>query len=578
MGSEGISGVGPGVDGERGGPDRRELVGPLLWILGLILVVDLYAVWFVRSERTLYHADQVAYWSFSSRLAEAATERPAAAVQAVARSVASSDVNLLPAGPIAAVMMMAGDSRLVYILSILTLYGLAVGLALVFALRRIGGVHRPWVPALALLLLSTLWRPVFIGYLDLGGVALALVVLALVLSPPERGRWQMMALAGAMLALLTLFRRWWTVWAVGFAATLTVVAVCDFVVAMRRDRKAAVRQLAVPAVVGLSAALTLLVLAAPITVQRLTTDYGDRFAAYALTGLREHVAAVVGHWGLLGLALVGWAAVVALRSSATPRAAVFLCLQLAITYAVMVSIQGHSPQHWYLYSPQVLVLLGMGCARVAGSLGGRRRRAALGALAGAGALIAAAVYLPAAARLADACGPLFPADRLRPQVREDLPEVERLLTYLDRMVGAGPARIYVLASSDTLSDQGLAFANLSLGAHHEALRAILSAAHVDRRDGFPRGLLQADVILVGEPVQVHLRAEDQRVVTEPVASFLSGTDIAGAFRRLPETFLVGDGVRVHVFVRQRANDVSEIEALSSRLRAAYPDRPDIFAP
>jgi len=86
------------------------------------------------------------------------------------------------------------------------------------------------------------------------------------------------------------------------------------------------------------------------------------------------------------------------------------------------------------------------------------------------------------------------------------------------------------------------------------------------------------VVLVGEPLQVHLRAEEQRVVTEPAESFLEGTDIAGAFRRLPEEFVLQGGVRVHIFVRQRPNTMQEIEALSERLRAAYPDRPEIYAP
>jgi hypothetical protein len=551
----------------------------LLWILGLIVVLEVYSLWFVGNERTLYHADQVAYWSFSSGLAKAAADRPMAAVQAVARSVALNDVNLLPAVPIAAVMMVAGDSRLVYILSIITLYGLAVALALAFALRRIGGIVQPWVAPMVLLLLPTIWRPVFIGYLGIGGVALALVVLALVLpKPPDRVGWRQMALAGAVLALLTLFRRWWGVWAVGFAGALVVDSLREFLHMAKRDRRAALAKLAGPAILGVAAGLTLLMLAAPITVQRLRTDYADRFSAYAATGLREHVAAVIGHWGLVGLAFVAGAAFIAWRSPATRRAAVFLCLQLVITYAVMTSIQSHTPQHWYLYYPQALILVGVAVDRVVSSLGGRRRRLALGAIVGAGALLVAAVYLPPAARIADACGPLFPADRLRPQQRGDLPEVERLLSFLDRTVGQSPARIYVLASSETLSDQVLAFANVSLGADHPAPRSILSAAHVDRRDGFPRGLLEADVVLVGEPVQVHLRAEDQRVVTEPAESFLQGTDIAGAFRRLPEVFVLQGGVRVYVFVRQRPNNLEEIEALSKSLRAVYPDRPEIFAP
>ena len=69
MGSEGESRNGPVMLGGSEVPGRSAVVAHMLWIFGLILILDLYALWFVRTEQTLYHADQVAYWSYSMRLA-----------------------------------------------------------------------------------------------------------------------------------------------------------------------------------------------------------------------------------------------------------------------------------------------------------------------------------------------------------------------------------------------------------------------------------------------------------------------------------------------------------------------------
>ena len=44
------------------------------------------------------------------------------------------------------------------------------------------------------------------------------------------------------------------------------------------------------------------------------------------------------------------------------------------------------------------------------------------------------------------------------------------------------------------SDQVLAFSNLSLGTNHPSVGGFLNSSHVDRRDGFPRGLLLADAL------------------------------------------------------------------------------------
>ncbi len=124
----------------------------------------------------------------------------------------------------------------------------------------------------------------------------------------------------------------------------------------------------------------------------------------------------------------------------------------------------------------------------------------------------------------------------------------------------------------------LAFSNLSLGTGHPSVKGFLESAHVDRRDGFPRGLLLADAVIVTEPVQIHLRADDQRVVVEAARSFRDETDIARAFQRLPVSFALDGGVRVFVFERVRTTTAEELEGFSSRLRDAYPDRPEIFTP
>ncbi|MCU0232548.1 MAG: hypothetical protein MUE90_00735 [Thermoanaerobaculales bacterium] len=552
----------------------RAAASLLLPVAVVLVLLNAYALWYVAAERTLYHADQVAYWSYSQGLAQALAADPPTALRAVASSVANNDLNLLPALPVAVVMAVLGASRLVYVLAVVTIYGGATVLALVVALRRFGARRAPWIAALALLLVAVPWRAVLIGYLDIGGVALALAVLALTRPEPAGLGPRRAAGAGAVLALLALFRRWWGIWAVAFCLVLAADAAVAAVRARRRGWRAVGGHLLGPLVLVASAALVLVTLAAPIVVQRLRTDYGDRFAAYAAATAGERIEALLAHYGVLGLALAAASAALLLARPATRRVAARLCLLLLLSYTLMIGIQDHSPQHWYLYDPQLLLLVGLAADRLLERCRARRRAAA--ALVAVGALMTAAVYLPG---FGPASGlPLLPQDRARPQVRNDLDEVERLLVYLDRRCAAGGGPVYVLASSGLLSDQVLAFANLSLGTDHPSVGQILGAAHVDRRDGFPRGLLAARTVLVAFPIQVHLRAADQLVVVEPATSFRRTTDVALAFRPLARPFVLDGGVEVWAFERLRAHSADEVAGLGERLRSAYPDRPEIFRP
>jgi len=549
----------------------------LLSALLLVAALDVYAVWFVGAEQTLYHADQVTYWSYSQQLSRLLVSDPAAALRAVGHSIANNDVNLLPALPMAFIMALFGSSRLVYVLAILTVYGGATIVMLGVALRRFGIAQPAWLTLLVFLLVPTIWRPVFIGYLGLGGVALALAVLALVVpvrSSPHPVR--EMASAGALLAVLVLFRRWWGIWALSFCVVVLLEALWELI----RSRPMSLRKfreiVTGPIVLGAAAGGTLVVFAAPIIVQRLTTDYADRFAAYSLQGASQRIAAVGDHVGLLGPLLVVGSALLLLARPVFRRAAVLLVALMAVTYALMVSIQDHSPHHWWLYDPAILLLVGLAVGGVLETLSLRGRQLVVAMLVVVGGLFTAAVFVPGfAVRQA---GGLFPRDRVRPLVRHDLAEVDRLLTYLDHRYQNGSGTVYVIASSPLLSDQVLGFANLSLGTDHPSVRGFLASSHVDRRDGFPRGLLVADAVVVADPVQLHLRAEEQRVVVEAAHSFLDGTDIARAFRELPVTFTLDHGVRVLVFERVRPTTADDIEGFSARLQAAYPDRPEIFAP
>lgn len=547
-----------------------------------------YAVWFAGAERTLYHADQLAYWTLASGLADELTSHPWEAVRAVSSSVATADVSLLPAVPVALAMAALGTGRLAYLIAVLVVYGVAVVLALVLALGAVDRTslrHSPWTIPLAagisLLLLPALWQPVFIGYLDLGGVAICLVVLALYLrhdGPPISVA--ELALIGLLVALLALFRRWYTVWSLAFCGVVVAEAALGSWRRRSLGWREALLPLRAPLVVGLAAVATVGILAPSVVATRLGSGYADRFAAYGRSdSMIAHAGSAIAQYGLLALSLAllgaGW---LWLRADSR-RAGAVLSGQLALTWLLMTRLQHHSPQHWYLYSAGLLMLLGLPAARLLSepSRPGLRAAAATCALAVA-VTVSLGTLWPGAEPAAVALEPWTSARHVRPLVRSDLDEVVRLLHTLDRLQAEQPGWIYVLASSDVLSDQALAFANRSLGAEFAAAGRILQAAHVDLRDGFPAMLLEADWVVVGRPVQTHLAPESQQVVVVPAERFLEGRGIAAAFERVPAGFALEGGVSAEIYRRMRPIAPDELADLSDRLRARYPDRPHIWQP
>lgn len=573
---------GPGGGGSRVVAALAELALPLL----LLAALNLYAVRFVRAERTLYHADQVAYWSYASELAVGLRARPFSALGAVARSVATRELNLLPALPIAAVMAGFGSSRMVYILAVLDVYGLALILVLLAALRLGGPAARPppllrgMVVTTALLLFPTVFRPVLLGYVGLGGVALGIVILAIYLHiDVEDGRWRHLLLLGFLVAMLALYRRWYAIWGLAFILAVAAEACWHLAHGAWRDRARLWSAVRPPLLVATAAAATILLLAAPLLLRRLSGGYGQVFAAYARgDSLLSPLGDVVAELGVLPLAAVAVAVVALLGSRSSRRLAVVLPLQVVLAWLVMTHIQGHSPQHWYLYLPALLLLTVVGLGRILAGATAPTAAAAAGAALLVGALGTVAVLGPLELRLPASMKALLSANRVRPLVRDDLDEVRRLLGDLDRLVAGRAGYIYVLGSGEVLSDQALAFANRSLGSAFSSPPLILASAHVDRRDGFPRGLLQADYVVVPDPPQLGLRPEEQQVVLLPTRSFLDRENVARAFRRLPRQFRLEGGVNVLLFERVRPIADSEVAELCAELRRAHPDLPRVWTP
>jgi len=93
--------------------------------------------------------------------------------------------------------------------------------------------------------------------------------------------------------------------------------------------------------------------------------------------------------------------------------------------------------------------------------------------------------------------------------------------------------------------------------------------HVDTRDGPPIDKLKdCAVMLVGDPVQIHLVPAYQQNVIVPASEMLAGVGIGAKYRRSGEVFDLEKGVKLVAFERIQPLDDDDIAALQARWRAA----------
>ena len=561
------------------------MLAMLVGTLGTLLVsLNLY------HERTIYIWDSSGYWNWSIDLAETMRTNPALALRQVSHPIQvqyyTPVLGLLP------LTYWFGPSRLGYELAIVWLYAVpAVVLSAVLVgrlLRRPGETGRPVLAAaLALLWLPGFWVPTFNGMPDVGGVSLMLGGLAYF---RPRTTWRpTVHLAGpaACLVLAWLFRRWYAFAVVAVLATAFIEAA---VMAMRHRswRWGAVRYFfARPVLLGALTALLGIAFFGPLIKYVLGHDYLSEYGAYKRLTAWGDLLGTVHRVGWGPAAVLAAAAIWLVVDRAARHVALLLCLQLILIFLLFERVQNHSWHHYLLYYPCLLPLLAGFFWRTTDRLRAGWARAALTAVvASAGLACTIGSFQPAwGARLPSVLAAALPRDQLAHERRDDLLEMERLSRFLDAKVRQAPGlTCYVLSSTPTFCEDDLRNLEISLGLpdipHKPGFPRkdyIVPTAHVDRRDGFPRGLLSADLVLLAKPIQTHLDPANQQVVVLPARSFLGGLNIAKAFEKLPEEFHLDHGVVVYVYRKLRPIDSGEIDELESLLRGAYPDEPGIWS-
>ncbi|RUL87791.1 hypothetical protein [Tautonia sociabilis] len=577
----------------RAAPAIRPLgVMSVVGVLGFLFVANLGVALFVNNEQFLYYYDGAGWWEWSRQYMSLQSQSFWRSIGEVFETIRTKDQNLLAAVPLGTWMRLAGESRLSYELAVTNIYGGACLLGLMILVRGFwseresarAGWWLELVPAAALLLLPAFWVPILRGYPEAGGMAMALVVLWLYFSSTDRRSYHPAYFAiGVLLAGLFIFRRWYAYWVVAFLAISALDRAVLAVMDLRRNgfdwRRLARLTLPVP-VMGLVAFAVLAGLAMPMVRRVLETDFADIYSAYNRGGgLIGNLTLSFRPFGWLPT-LLGVASLLYLAAGrSTRRMSLFVGAQAVLIVALFFRIQFLMMHQLYMLLPGYLLVCCVAATRIAGLLPNRTLRAGwLGGLLAIGLTVSVPTYCGAARPLIEPIAGLLP-ERCQPLVRHDLDAFIRLNSAIEEHLAGTDGKVYVLASSISISADHLIHAGPSLRMPFPSANRVIGRwCIVDKTNSFPRELLQADLVVVASPIQYHLDPSDQRIVGIPARHFLEGTGIARAFERLPETFTIEQGIEVYLFKKTRPIEPSEVAELSDQLREAYPDRPYIYTP
>jgi len=574
---------------------RKFLIDGFFLFLLVLVTVAVTSI-YVSSEHTFYWWDYAGYNTATVNTANLFRDSPDKAWRGVIESL-SKEKNLLISLPLVPFILLFGESRLSYILSVSLIYVLPFRLLLGAISAKLIPVYPRrvfWSTVLLSLLIPMSWIPTLRGYLDTGGCVFVALAIWVYLQDVKLKSWWKIPLIGFLLAAAILLRRHFAYSAIAFFGAATLQAFIEFIVLIYRKKTALSsskdKDLAVPfpcrclfesavklGLIAVTSLSILMLVAGDFTRSALTVNYRNLYAAWSLP-VNDILTRYASFYGLGTwlLVVIGFSAGILTRML-VPAAAIFVCLFGVLSLVEWLLVLRYGYLHYTIHvTPIALLGLSAFFWTTWLTLKGKIRYLMLGAAGLYLVLNAAVGLIPLKIDLSRLFVGNFP-----PLVRSDYDEVVKLVEFL-RKLAPNEEPIYLVGASNNFNANILRQANRKLNPPEGWWKLnTIGRPQIDSRDTYPLPeLLQAQYAVVATPFQQVLptdeqvlRSHEQDVVKVVYDAFTQNWEIARDFQLLPEQFKLENGVTVSVYRRMRPTDTGTAVRTLYAMQQQIVDRP-----
>lgn len=541
---------------------------------------------YISHERYIYFWDYALYWNFFRDAVSLLETDWRTLTERTVRSINDWDYNYLPILPLTPFGLIWGDSRLTYVLGIVNVLVIPTALLAAVAMASlmpqtttIKQTLTLIVGSLLFLILHPVWVPVLEGRPDVAGLAAVFGTLAIyfkrsIIEQSIGG----LILIGVLLAFAFLARRWYVYWMVAFFPSAFIAE--WFRQTQSIPKYFAAKLIGKLGVIALALSVVVFLSAWKMLLRIFAEDYSDSYSAYKITGgIGEAFLLASQYFGVSVVIGSGLGLVFLSFRKHTRFAPIFLVMQSLLCVLIFYRVQDFNAHHYYLFLPIIFIGLSALFLELL-----QRTQAALFSRILA-AVIAAVIAVSSVSVFSRTLNLSIPHDLqwILPQVtrfpnaRNDFDELQALLRDLNHRSEAEHGTVYVIGSSTVFNDDILRNLCRSKTPEFLVCNDILRASHVDKRDGFPVGIITSRFVVSSTPAQYHLRPEDQKVVGLLTRDFMKSSGIAQAFAPVGRVYSLDNGVSIQVYEKTKSVSDESVDTLSVEFMSAYPDHATLFS-
>lgn len=543
-----------------------------------MVLINLFIVLYINKERYIYFFDNYNYWSKYQYLSEIFRNNPYNALQIVFHSIRYDDYNLFPVFFLIPFNLIFGDERLAFILSILNIMAIPSIYMMTILIDRISESDLKkstvfLISILTFVLIPQFWTPIVRGEVGVIGVfIIGLIYLIYIKAPIDKQSVSNLILMGFLLFILIILRRWYAFWVVSFLIALVIETSIFLLPQYGLKIKNYIPYAKNIFIIGAVFSFLFFLIATPIAKSMIFTDYSDIYSAYKKFDLIDSILLLSKAFGFLIVILFICGFTKLILNNHKRNFAIFLLTQLITSYLLFIRTQDIWSQHLYLFIPTIIIFISFLIISVFQNIDNKIIKSIFLIAFILMSLINFSVALsPEASDNFKKIDFLLSGSRYYPLVRNDLGEINNLLNVLEKdLLKNENDSVYILSSSGIFSDEILRNACHEKG-NPALCNKIYLTHHVDKRDGFPFQFFNAKYVIITNPIQYHLKPDDQRVIVILSGLISNQSNIGRSYKKLPYRFVLEKNVEVYIYEKMEPYNKSDLITLSQLFINYYPD-------
>lgn len=544
----------------------------IIFLVAFLINIFVYSV--ITKEKYIYYWDFRAYWNITVDTSNLIFSNLGLMFKKLYHSILFEDYNLTPSILLSLPIKVLGPSYLSYVLAILNIFIIPCFFILAFLIQTIiSDTNQQNIKLSNIFFLVILFPPIFnpllYGYLDSIGLLITSIILFIIYKDPLiKFDLKRNLVIGTLLLLLIFSRRWYGFWFETFFVALTITNFLKFIFEKEfiwADLKKYITNISF---IGAFCLLTLLCFFYPFLSKALFNNYNFAHSAYKLGNLLNNLLSSFNYFGigLLLLAVVGM--IFGCIYHQSRYWTIFTILQMCLSWFLFNRMESLGWHHQYLFCNQILIFMVSGILFLYIKLRN---------------IVYKVIYLVLIFSLLTLNFinnyfylldfKLLSTHFQTPRVRNDIEVIKQIDNELNRLVKTNE-KIYVLASSYVMSDE--IFRNVFAPYSINAVPAMLFTNHVDELYGFPNQFFEADIVVVGDPIQYHLQPEHQRIIGILAEDLLRGKNIGTHYQLISDQYELDNHVKVKIYRKISNISRQEFDYLLNKFKHFYPEHKSLW--